>query len=332
VRLRYVLPAIATAAALTLAACAGDGGGDASGDDGDMSSQMQGAMESYEAGDQFTATEPLTFSILWTEWPELPITNSWEFFDVLEERTNVTLERTVIPLSDHVERRSLLISAGDAPQIIPLVYTGEERQFAASRAVLPVSDYIDHMPHFQQYVDEWDLQELIDTLRQDDGKLYMLPGLQEVSVPMFTLIVRKDIFDELGLEIPDTWEGFHEAFLEIKEAYPDTYPLQDGFEGHSLINYAARAFGTQAGWGFGNGVSGTRMPASMCSRPRPTSTGRWSSSSMASSTTVCSTPKRSPRLSTAWNVSSSRSPTRSPSPAPVTAERSSNGQQPSRRR
>lgn len=250
--LRYRLSAILTAAALTLAACTG--GDDGSGDETDLSSQMQGAMERYEVGDQFKATEPLTFSILWTEWPEQPIKDSWEFFDVLEERTNVRLETTVIPLSDHVEKRSLLISAGDAPQIIPLVYTGEERQFAASRAVLPVSDYLDYMPHFKKFVDEWDLQELIDTLRQDDGKLYMLPGLHEVSVPTFTLLVRKDKFDELGIEIPDTWEGFREAFLKLKEAYPDSYPLQDGFEGNSLLNYAARAFGTQAGWGFGNGM------------------------------------------------------------------------------
>lgn len=253
-RVRYALPAIASAAALMLAACSDDTDGNPSGGEADLSSQMQGAMETYEAGDQFTATEPLTFSILWTEWPELPVTDSWEFFDVLEERTNVTLERTVIPLSDHQEKRSLLISAGDAPQIIPLVYSGEDRQFAASRAVLPISDYIDHMPHYRQLVSEWNLEELVDTLRQDDGKLYMLPGLQEVSVPMFTLLVRKDKFDELGIEMPDTWEGFRDAFRKLKAAYPDTYPLQDGFEGNSLLNYAARAFGTQAGWGFGNGM------------------------------------------------------------------------------
>jgi putative aldouronate transport system substrate-binding protein len=254
VRLSNVLTAFVSIGALTLAACGGDDGGDAQDDGADLSSQMQGAMENYQAGDQFTATEPLTFSMLWTEWPELPIKDSWEFFDVLEERTNIRLETTVIPLSDHVEKRSLLISAGDAPQIIPLVYTGEERQFAASRAVLPVSDYLEHMPHFTKLVDDWDLQDLIDTQRQEDGKLYMLPGLQEVSVPAFTLLVRKDKFDELGIEMPDTWEGFHEAFLQVKQAYPDSYPLQDGFEGKSLINYAARAFGTQAGWGYGNHV------------------------------------------------------------------------------
>ncbi|QCB92791.1 extracellular solute-binding protein [Cellulomonas shaoxiangyii] len=242
--------AVAAGLALTLAACSGGGG-----DGGDATEEQRtGAMEGYAAGDQFTASEPLELSILWTDWPEVTVKDEWQFFDLLKEQTNVTLETTHIPLSDHLEKRSLLISAGDAPDIIPLVYTGEEEQFAASGAVVPLSKYLDEMPHFQKYVEEWDLQEMVDNLRQEDGELYMLPGFQEVSVPMFTLLVRKDKFDELGIEMPDTWEDFREAFVKLKEAYPDSYPLQDGFQGNSLLNYAARGFGTQAGWGFGDGM------------------------------------------------------------------------------
>lgn len=241
--------AVAAALALSLAAC-GSGGGD--GDAADAGTT--GAMEDYAAGDQFEATEPVEFSILWTDWPEVTVKDSWEFFDVLKERTNVDLKTTHIPLSDHLEKRSLLISAGDAPEIIPLVYTGEEKQFAASGSVVALSKYLDQMPHFQKYVEEWDLQEMVDNLRQEDGELYMLPGFQEVSVPMFTLLVRKDKFDELGIEMPDTWDEYREAFLKLKAAYPDSYPLQDGFQGQSLLNYAARSFGTQAGWGFGDGM------------------------------------------------------------------------------
>ncbi|MFS0705948.1 extracellular solute-binding protein [Cellulomonas sp. 179-A 9B4 NHS] len=241
--------AVAAGVALTLAACSGGGGGDDATEE-----QRTGAMEDYAAGDQFTATEPLELSILWTDWPEVTVKDSWQFFDVLEEQTNVSLKTTHIPLSDHLEKRSLLISAGDAPDIIPLVYTGEEKQFAASGSVVALSKYLDEMPHFQKYVEEWDLQEMVDNLRQEDGELYMLPGLQEVSVPMFTLLVRKDVFDAAGIEIPDDWDGFREAFLQLKQQYPDSYPLQDAFQGQSLLNYAARGFGTQAGWGFGDGM------------------------------------------------------------------------------
>jgi len=241
-------------AALVLAGCGGDGGDAADGGGASLEDQAVGAMDDFEADQQFTATEPVTFSMLWTDWPDNPITDTWEVFDEIEKRTNVSLDLTNIPFSDATEKRSLLISAGDAPSIIPLTYTGDEVQFAAAGAVLPMSDYVEYMPNFQKYVEEWDLSEMMESLRQDDGKYYMLPGLQEVSVPVFTLILRKDIFDEVGAEIPETWDELREGLEKIKEKYPDSYPLADGFEGQSMINYAAHAFGTVAGWGLGRAV------------------------------------------------------------------------------
>lgn len=254
VRRRGALVAMTVSAALALAGCSGDGGN--SDDDSGVSLENQavGAMEDFQADQQFTATEPVTFSMLWTDWPDNPITDTWEVFDEIEKRTNVSLDLTNIPFSDATEKRSLLISAGDAPSIIPLTYTGDEVQFAAAGAVLPMSDYVEYMPNFQKYVEEWDLSEMMENLRQDDGKYYMLPGLQEVSVPVFTLILRKDIFDEVGAKIPETWAELQDGLEKIKQKYPDSYPLADGFEGQAMINYAAHAFGTVAGWGLGRAV------------------------------------------------------------------------------
>jgi multiple sugar transport system substrate-binding protein/putative aldouronate transport system substrate-binding protein len=241
---------IAASGALALAACSDDGGGG----EVDLEKQSKGAMDGFAADSQFTATEAFTLSLLWTEWPDLPITDSWQFFTEIEKRTNVKLEVTTIPFSDAVEKRSLLISAGDAPTVIPLVYTGEEDSFVSSGALLPISDYVEHMPHFQKYVEEWDLGEMIDNLKQADGKYYMLPGLQEVSVPVFTLVIRKDVFETVGGGIPETWDEMREALVKIKAEYPDSKPLADGFEAASMLNYAAHAFGAQAGWGFGDGM------------------------------------------------------------------------------
>lgn len=211
-------------------------------------------MTDYAADMTFKAKEPIELSMLWTDWPEVPVKDSWEFFDEIKERTNVDIKLTHIPFSDAVEKRSLLISAGDAPEVIPLVYTGEEQQFAASQAVLPISDYVEHMPNFQKYVKEWDLEAMVDNLRLADGKYYMVPGLQEVSVPMFSLIVRKDVFDEVGEPLPETWDDLRVSLEKIKAKYPDSKPLADGFEGGSMLNYAAHAFGTVGGWGYGNGT------------------------------------------------------------------------------
>ncbi|THV29169.1 extracellular solute-binding protein [Glycomyces paridis] len=240
---------VAGGGALALGACSDDGDGEVNVDE-----QAKGAMDDFKADTQFTATEPFTLSLLWTEWPDLPITDSWQFFTEIEKRTNVKFEVTTIPFSDAVEKRSLLISAGDAPSVIPLVYTGEENSFVSSGAVLPMSDYVEHMPNFQKYVEEWDLGGMIDNLKQADGKYYMLPGLQEVSVPVFTLVIRKDVFETVAGGIPETWDELREALVKIKAEYPNSKPLADGFEGQSMLNYAAHAFGAQAGWGFGTGM------------------------------------------------------------------------------
>lgn len=249
---RTAAAAGAVAALLATSACTSDSG-DAS-TEVDLEAQSVGAMEDFAADEQFKATEPIDISMLWTDWPEVPVTDDWQIFDEIEERTGVSIDLTHIPFSDATEKRSLLISAGDAPTVIPLVYTGEEAPFVSSGAVLPMSDYVEYMPNFQKYVEEWDLGDMMERLKQADGKYYMLPGLQEVSVPTFSLIIRKDIFDEVGAPEPDTWEHLREGLELIKAKYPDSKPLADGFEGQSMLNYAAHAFGTQAGWGFGEGT------------------------------------------------------------------------------
>lgn len=234
---------------MTLAAC---GGGVE--ESADPAAQDVGAMPSFEADQQFTATEPFTLSMLWTDWPENPVTEDWRVFDHIEELTGVRLELTHVPFSDNVEKRSLLLSAGDAPSVIPLMYRGDETPFVSSGAILPLSDYVEHMPHFRKYVEEWDATAMLDSIRQADGKYYLIPGLQEVWVPAFSLIIRKDMWDEVGAGVPSTWDEVHEGLRLLKEKHPESLPLADGFEGQSLINYGGYAFGTRAGWGFGDGM------------------------------------------------------------------------------
>lgn len=243
-----------SAAAFATVAMAGCGSGSGSGEEVDLETQNVGAMTDYAADTQFTATEPFKVSMLWTDWPDVPVEDSWRLFDHIKELTDVEITLTHIPFSDATEKRSLLISAGDAPTLIPLVYTGEDAPFVSSGAVVPLSDYVDKMPNFQKYVEEWDLGEMINNLRQADGKYYMVPGLQEVSVPVFSLVVRKDVFEEVAGAVPNTWEEMHQALKLIKEKHPDAVPLADGFEAQSMLNYASHAFGTKAGWGYGDGA------------------------------------------------------------------------------
>jgi putative aldouronate transport system substrate-binding protein len=234
-----------------LAACSDDG--DDSGN-GDLSSNRVGAMDGYDVGTQFQATEPVTFSILMQDHPGYPYNPDWMFWSELTKRTNVTLENLTVPLADYNDRRGVMIAGGDAPLILPRTYGQDEEQFIAGGAILAVSDYFDLMPNFQDKVAKWNLQADIDTHRQEDGKIYVIPGIHENVWLDYSLGVRTDILEELGLEEPATWDDVTNMLREMKAAYPDQYPFSDRWStppqpgANNLLGILSDAYGTYAGW------------------------------------------------------------------------------------
>lgn len=108
---RQILAAAGFIGLATLTGC-GSGGGE---DTKDLSKKRTGAMKNYRAGQQFKATEPLTFTVLHNDNPVYPMKKNWLFWKELSRRTGVTLDATPVPLSDYEKKRSLLIGAGDAP-------------------------------------------------------------------------------------------------------------------------------------------------------------------------------------------------------------------------
>ncbi|WEG11876.1 extracellular solute-binding protein [Pullulanibacillus sp. KACC 23026] len=215
------------------------------------------AMKNYKAGEQFKATKKITIPILFNDNPAYPYKKDWEFWTDLTEKTNVTLKPTVVPMSDYSQKRSLLISSGNAPDIIAKTYPGEETPFVSSGAILPVSDYVKYMPNFEQKVKEWNLEPELDTLRQADGKYYVLPGIHQAYWPDYTLAVRVDIFKKNNIPLPKTWAELETDLEKLKKIYPNSIPFSDRFNtntGNSTLNIAAPTFGTQAGWGLGDGL------------------------------------------------------------------------------
>jgi putative aldouronate transport system substrate-binding protein len=223
-----------------------------------LSANRVGAMDHFGVGDQFKATRPLSFPILHLDNPGYPLKKDWLFWSELSRRTNVTLQTTEVPLSDYNNKRSLLVGSGQAPLIIPKTYPGSEAPFVASGAILPVSDYLDLMPHFKEKIARWNLQGDIDTLRQADGKYYLLPGLHQDVWVDYSLAMRTDVLARLNLKVPSTWDQVHTTLQAMKAANPSSYPFSDRWgvptPGGSLLNVMAQTYGTQAGWGYANAV------------------------------------------------------------------------------
>lgn len=257
-----LLVAVITVVATLLAGCNNSSGTTGENTDdssqGNTSDNVEGgsgaAMENYAAGVQFKAQKPVTFPILILSNPGYPYKEDWLFWKALKEKTNVTLDPTVVPYSDYEKKRSLLINSGKAPAIIPKSYPGTMKQFIASGALLPINEYVKYMPNFQKHVKEWKMQGELDTLRQVDGNYYVLPGMFEHAVGNYGLAIRTDILKKHNIPMPESWQDVKTMLEKLKEFYPDKTLWSDRWQFKATLNLAAPAFGTQAGWGLGDGI------------------------------------------------------------------------------
>lgn len=246
--------------AVALTACTSGPVDEASGAEGASidAAQSVGAMEDFEVGTTFKATEPVEFSLMYRDHPGYPVQDDWSVFRHLEDDHNVTFSRTDIPLSDFEQKKSLLIGSGEATDIISVSYSGSETKFVSGGALLPVSDYFDYMPHFRDKVEKWGLEEELANRRQADGKIYLLPGLRETPNVEYSVTIREDLWEKAGItEDPETWEEFAEQLAKVQQANPElSYAMSDRWTDStplgSLLNVMAPNYGTAAGWQYAN--------------------------------------------------------------------------------
>lgn len=251
-RRQFIAGAGAAVGAAAIAACSSSppapGGSSAGG------KNTAGSMSNYDVGTQFKATQPLTFSIMILSNPAYPYKANWLFFSDLKKMTNVSFNPTVIPYADYTTKQAALINAGQAPLIIPKTYPGQEDQFVAGGAILPVSDYVHLMPNFQDKVAKWNLQGDLDTLRQADGKYYLLPGLHQQVWVDYTMGVRTDLLDKYGIATPSTLAQVEGMLTTLKDKNPGHFPFSDRWNqptpGGAFLMMMGNAFGTNAGWNY----------------------------------------------------------------------------------
>jgi len=249
------------ASALTLGACGQDantnqGGTQGGSEESGVEAGRVNFIEDFQVGSTFVAETPMELSLLYRELAESPWQDDWWFIEALKEKTGVDLgsNTTHVLNDDLAQQRQLLISAGNAPELMPFIWAQDVPQFVDGGSLLPLNDYLQYMPHFNHFLQEWDLEEEFENTRQADGNFYLLPGIKEDITLRFTVALRYDILRELGLEIPTTWDEIQDVLEAVAAAYPGTVPYQEAWGWDATSNVSAGAFGVRFGWGLGDGL------------------------------------------------------------------------------
>ena len=189
-----------------------------------------------------------------------PITDYYaEEVEKCDKVENLTVNANLLASADAQEQVRLALSAGgDSPYDIVHGANGQVGEWAGVGWILPLNDLID------KYWDEYNLGDIPEKAWEGvtiDGQIYGVPIVGNT----LHLIYRQDIFDELGIAVPDTYDEVIEACNTIGLDNPDydmpfTVNLSAGwaweieffqmlraFDGSYLNEDSTAAFNSEAG-------------------------------------------------------------------------------------
>jgi len=209
--------------------------------------------ETSENKNRLLDTE-MTIKIMAAENPSQTFRADAPVFDEIYEKTGVRVELQVIPGSDWEQKARTVIATNNMPDVI--MKAPSVKDYASSGVFLGISDYIDeYAPNFKKLMEDIpDIKKLYI-----DGKLYAFPSLARYQNKMGRVpMIRMDILEELGLQVPTSFDELYDVLKKMKEAYPDLYPWVNRNGTGNLFTCIAYSMGSGYGIYYDKDVDGGR--------------------------------------------------------------------------
>ncbi|MFI2104533.1 ABC transporter substrate-binding protein [Isoptericola sp. NPDC019693] len=217
---RFVIPAVTTVTLLALAACSGGS---------EQVTEIEDASADYGLNTEglpiVDKTLTLSFggskSALAPDYSEMELVQQWE------KDTNIAINWENLPDQVYQEKKNLMLASGDLPDVLfnSGLTDAEVVDNGTNGTLLPLEGLIDeHAPTLKKILDE--RPDIRAAITASDGHIYTLPSVEELGIlpyPNF-LFINKTWLDKLGLEMPRTFEEYHQAL----EAFATEDPNGNG--------------------------------------------------------------------------------------------------------
>lgn len=195
------------------------------------------AGQDGEPADGETAGSGITFPLaekaeisVWVPWSS-PVCNSPDevrSVQIMEERTNLHINWTTVANNEENEKFGLLMASGDYPDVLcngGNYYSGGVTGGVEDGVFLDLSDIIEAcMPNYMAILalsPEYDKMTKLDDGRRGavyQANCYNMERIEGEN-PWIGTVVRKDWLDELGMELPETMDEWHDVLTAFKEKY-----------------------------------------------------------------------------------------------------------------
>ena len=271
------------AAMLTLTGCGG-GGQEAqtttagAAEEGTTAGAAAEGTEAGDAADTAETDKPYAGTKL-TWWTKLnanvsspyPNPGDTPWAQYVQEQTGIEIEFIHPTVGSENEEFAIMVASGEYPDIIEhtwTTYSGGPGAAINDGVIINLDDVMaENAPNFSKLMEEHpDVDRMVKT---SSGSYYCFPflrGLEQPNVTQFSggILLRKDVLDELGLEMPETieeWDtvlrafkdyGFDVPFTTRKEWMKDVWSpgfdnwgdfyVEDGVVKHGLIEDSRKEF------------------------------------------------------------------------------------------
>jgi putative aldouronate transport system substrate-binding protein len=202
--------ALAMASAIAGAALTGCGG-TAAASTASTAEKATGASAS-DTGSDYT----ITMAYIGNEQPNQEAVFA-KLNELTQEKLGMSLDLVRLDFGNYTDKLNLMLSGGDKLDILPVYFTQASSYINAGQ-IVNLADYMDK-----------DGQDIIKLMGEDvaksgavNGFIYGIPSNKE-SAPLAGVVMRKDIVDELGIDVDSihTYDDLTPIYEKVKAAHPE---------------------------------------------------------------------------------------------------------------
>ena len=168
--------------------------------------------------------EKVTYTIACQLSPNWGNPAEGEFWQWLEEKTNVHIEWVTYLESEATEKFKLLMASGEYPDAFLGALGGSDNDiitYGNEGIYIPLNDLIDqYAPNFKKRVEE-EYPDLMKMITCADGNIYGMPSVLYNPDIYNNTFINKKWLDAVGAEVPTTTEEFAEVLRLFKENDPN---------------------------------------------------------------------------------------------------------------
>lgn len=200
-------------------------------------------------------TEPVTLTY-WVTFPSSGVTmndlNENAFYQEMEKRTGVHLEFQMISSTERQTNFNLLIASNS---LTDLIYTGASLYSEGVDAAIDDGYFMDltdkipeYMPHYQAIrMSDEEYYKLSTTDSGRMGAVYEFR--QSKQGPWLGMWMRQDWLDKVNMEIPETYDEWHDVLAAFKDQCGATAPLILNWSGSDAeIGMMSAGYGVYNKW------------------------------------------------------------------------------------